>query len=979
MAGFNYEKNLPHQEKAINAVLNVFKNSTQLNNKLGENPTALIADVFNQNIKHIQQENNINVKPIGKEKDLDCYVLDIMMETGTGKTYTYTKTMFELHKNLGIYKFVIVVPTLSIKAGTQNFLQSEDLRKHFKLDFLGDYNDTDIELYLVESQKNKNKKYSVPSEIIQFINAINTNKIHVLLINQGMLNSKTLDDCTDGYLIKDNYNTPIEGIASVKPFVILDEPHKFKQNNKTWQNILKLKPQYILRYGATFPLLDDKNSKIDYRNLLYRLTAIDAFNQDLVKGVNVFIEEVSGDSGVSVSLKNITGTGKSLRAEFELAQGKQGKQIFSLTEKESLHKIHPSIVDLFIDKMNKSTLVLSNGVELNKGMKFDPYSYSQDLTDKMLRVAIHEHFKLEKKLLTRPNGRIKPLTLFFIDDIKGYREGNDIAGSLKTKFEQYVKAEIDTLLQQDLNDKFKQHLIALQNNIDMTHGGYFSQDNSDSDEKIAKEVDEILHDKQALLSLDNPRRFIFSKWTLREGWDNPNVFGICKLRSSGSEISKLQEVGRGLRLPVNEYGARVKDLNIKLNYFVDNSEKDFVEKLIADINKNSEAYSTSSKLTDELINKIIQHYPSKADIDVRFEVITNNITDKQYIFTEGGKDKLKSLYPKAFNTLEEGKIKNAKQKNENRARIRAGKYDELKSLWEKLNERVILQYKINHENEFLALFVQYLRENKPQFTQTGFKTVQKEIEIYDNKANCYENESIYDYHFSPIITMSYAEFLQKLAENTLIKMSTLHQAFHQLHNELDITKFLNIETIQKIKKGFNQFLLFHSFTDFNIGFNRVESNVHPTRFTDEEGRVLKEIDSADLGGVQDKTQSPFEAYLFDQIFYDSQIELADITESDIQEITVFTKIPKKSIKIPVAGGGSYSPDFAYIIKKSDGEILNLVVESKGVENSYGLRSEEQQKIKHAEFLFKQFADKLNIKFVTQFNQDKIVDLIRENI
>ncbi len=146
--------------------------------------------------------------------------------------------------------------------------------------------------------------------------------------------------------------------------------------------------------------------------------------------------------------------------------------------------------------------------------------------------------------------------------------------------------------------------------ISAIHGGYFSKDNSEKDEAIEKEINEILHDKQAMLDLENPRRFIFSKWTLREGWDNPNVFQICKLRSSGSEISKLQEVGRGLRLPVNEYGNRVKDEQFYLNYFVDFTESDFVDKLVSEINQKSGAVSideTPVLLTDNMISKLLKN------------------------------------------------------------------------------------------------------------------------------------------------------------------------------------------------------------------------------------------------------------------------------------------------------------------------------------------------------------------------------------
>ncbi len=638
MAGFNYEKNLPHQEHAVQAVLNVFDGVTVEQQASGENPLISTDNCLTENLGRIQKINQIEV-PFDKSN-----VLDIMMETGTGKTYTYTKTIFELHKQLGIFKFIVIVPTLSIKAGTQNFLQSDDLKKHFQLDFAGDYSNAEIELYVVESQKkSKNKKHSTPTEIIRFINADNQQKIHILLINQGMVNSDTLagtDKGNDGSrLIKDNFDKPIEALASIHPFIILDEPHKFKSDNKTWQNILKFKPQFIIRYGATFPI-DKQTKKIDYRNLLYRLTAIDAFNQDLVKGVKVFMEQVQGDDGTRVKLIDIDNK----QAIFQVA-----KQKYHLSRKDSLSTLHSQISDLTIDAMNKTTVVLSNGIELKKGDSLNPYAYSQTLADKMMRLAISEHFALEKELLTRPNGKIKPLTLFFIDDIAGYRDGNKLAGSLKTKFEQFLTAEIKERLATESDSDYKRHLQHTLDNLSLTHGGYFSQDNSDKDDKIEQEVFEILHDKQSLLSLDNPRRFIFSKWTLREGWDNPNVFGICKLRSSGSETSKLQEVGRGLRLPVNEYGGRVKDGDFKLNYFVDNTEKYFVEKLVADINQSQPQEVIYHELSDELIDKIITAYPNKKKLAIIMSCNSQNLIDDDLKFNqEDSLAQIKQLYPNAF-------------------------------------------------------------------------------------------------------------------------------------------------------------------------------------------------------------------------------------------------------------------------------------------------------------------------------------------
>ena len=238
--GFHYEKHLPHQQQAVGSLLSVFHHANKQDNDKGENPTLMLSDKqYQDNIRQIQKTNAIDKTPDFSN------VLDISMETGTGKTYTYTQTMYEMHKTLGVYKFVIVVPTLSVKAGTEQFLKSDALKNHFRLDFDNAYGQAEIELYVVESQKvKKGRRISaMPSEIVRFVQADNANKIHVLLLNMGMVNSKTMrgeDGGNDGsVLLKDKFDKPFEAIASVRPILIIDEPHRFKKDNATWQNIKK--------------------------------------------------------------------------------------------------------------------------------------------------------------------------------------------------------------------------------------------------------------------------------------------------------------------------------------------------------------------------------------------------------------------------------------------------------------------------------------------------------------------------------------------------------------------------------------------------------------------------------------------------------------------------------------------------------------------------------------------------------------------
>jgi len=951
MKGFNFEKNLNHQSHAVESSIAVFENISLVQpteaDKNYINPAFdFLSDwAYPQNLRAVQESNGIDEK-IKRNSN----IIDIMMETGTGKTYTYTKTIFELNKHYGIFKFIVVVPTLSIKAGTIDFLKSDSSREHFK----EQYGKT-LHLHIVESQKsNKSKKSFLPPAVTSFVNAGNfeKNSIQVMIINAGMINSETMQKSFDKGLF-DKYTVPFDAIGATKPFMIIDEPHKFAQGNKTWENVQKMKPQFILRYGATFQ---------EYENLIYTLTAVDSFNRNLVKGVIGHITEF--ESGKNAIVKFIDSDGT--EARFELIENDKRKTV-TITKKESLKKIHSEMTDLTIENLNKSTVVLSNGLEMKKGDKINPYSYAEKLQETMIQKAIKHHFEIEKQLLTR-EVKIKPLTLFFIDNIDEYRNKD---GYIRKTVEQYIEAEIKELLKTEKDIFYKSYLEKTLIDVSATHAGYFSKDNTEKDEAIEKEINEILHDKQAMLDLENPRRFIFSKWTLREGWDNPNVFQICKLRSSGSEISKLQEVGRGLRLPVNEYGNRVKDEQFYLNYFVDFTENDFVDKLVNEINQKSGAISIEQipdKLSDIMIKKICELYETTED--KLLEVLdSNNVVTRTNSFKTGGFDYIKQNYPRIFEGVNSNKVRKATDPKK-KVVVRTEKYQELKDLWEKLNEKVILEYKFDNEAGFKTLFTDFLKEQKDDFTSDGINERISKIEIKDNKAVANEPESVYNRKTATISIMKYSDFLIELSKILNINIKTLHQSI--IYAGTDINKYLNQKTLRVIKQNFDHYLMANAIDKFSIEYKKVSNNIHPTKLTDEKGNVLKEISASDVG-VLFTDEGVAKTYLLDELYYDSDLEKTNI-KTDIKEVIVFTKIPKNSIKIPVAGGKSYSPDFAYVLKFKDGEQkLHFIVETKNVKSEEGLRDEEKYKIKHAE---KFFAGKVKIEFCTQFSNNKIVDLIK---
>lgn len=995
MAGFHFERDLPHQSAAVDAVLHALcdmgceKPAQAFQNGV----LRFTESQLRQNITRIQQQNGIkSAKPAATLSshrrrsvssslnpldsglrrndatdadsplaqsvafDTSKLIFDIAMETGTGKTYAYAKTIFELNKQLGLNKFIVAVPRVAIKAGAVAFLTSAAAREHFKLDYAA----RELQVYEVMSQKaGKAKKSRMPQAVLDFCRADNDKAIHVLVINAGMINSPTLQAPVDTALF-DQFFTPMAGIAATRSVLIIDEPHLFKTDNKTFQNLSQFKPQFTLRYGATF---DGK-----FKNLLYQLNAVDAFNQDLVKGIVAHIETFAEGQNASVKL-----TALDTQATFELNDNGT-KKTFKLDESESLEKVHPEMRALEITAFNKnkSVLVLSNGLEMRKGDTINPYSFSDTLQNKMIQQTIARHFELERELLTQ-SPRIKPLTLFFIDNIPAYRNKD---GAMRGFFEQTLKVQIENLLKTETHVDYRAHLETALRDIAALHGGYFSADNADSDEAVEKETIEILHDKELLLSIDNPRRFIFSKWTLREGWDNPNIFQICKLRSSGSETSKLQEVGRGLRLPVNEYMSRVKDMDHFLHYYVDFSEQNFIENLTREINEKSGVDFNQKVLNAETIAAILAKYPNIKSEEALLESLDDaGIINRKNEFKEGGYDKLKTLYALAFKGVKANKI-SISGKAKSTATIRPGQYAELKALWETISQKAVLEYRFEGEQDFRQLFKNYLLAHKDQFVKSGSVTSQQRLLIEQDRAT-YKIEHSTASEILPFRMMSYQAFLTALSKELALSIHTLHDVFAELlkNGQLNINPYMSLSTLRAIKMGFRDYLMSQVFGQFQITYQKTSNCIHPTVFTQADGQLKTRIEASNVGqfseaGIAEKN------YLYEEIFYDSELELEDI-KGNIQEVIVYAKIPKNSIRIPLVGGGTYSPDFAYVVKDNDGKsTLNLIVEAKGKKEN-ALSEEEKQKIKHAEHFFSGLSKEVAVQFHKQLSGQNVIKIIKD--
>jgi type III restriction enzyme len=514
--GLKLENGLKHQTEAINRINRVFENVGITNNtyKYANPLVDLNSNVLLQNIKDLNKELPSSLR--GKV-GIDNYLnIDIKMETGTGKTYVYTKMIYELNKNYGIHKFIILVPSLPIKLGTIKFLQSDETINHFK----DQYGKT-IDLCILNAKKNSKSKDIFPSSVRAFVeqSELLKDRITVLIANMHLFKEGNGAMLTKSYSsVVEDYDVPADAISATKPFLIIDEPHRISKDNKTFKFVQdRIKPQCIIRYGATFPEIKEGKTIIkDYHNLIYNLGSCEAFNDNLVKGVKV--KYVDSPDGNNKKVK-LLGLQNKTKARFELISEKT-KKVFELEKDDSLKRLDDSFENITIDGIGK-TLLLSNGQELPVGSEIYTDIYSTSYQTVMIQNALDSHFKTEKENFKRKD-KIKTLSLFFIDDIDSYRENkqNPVPTYLKDVFEELLKTkiakELDNIDESDSNELlYRDYLKATLDNIPACHGGYFSKDNNDSDDAIADEVRRILVDKDGTLSIYensgkfNTFRFIF--------------------------------------------------------------------------------------------------------------------------------------------------------------------------------------------------------------------------------------------------------------------------------------------------------------------------------------------------------------------------------------------------------------------------------------------------------------------------------------
>lgn len=970
---------LPHQSECIERVSKVFEGvDIKITEDIFSNPIFDSSErKLLNNIKGIQEDFEGKSIP----KDLRTSVkenfgLDVRMETGTGKTYCYTRLMYELNKRYGFHKFIILVPTTPIKEGTKSFIESDYAKAHFA-DL---YPDKRLSLSILNAQKNKKGKKMFPQAISDFARGtiLEKNKISALLMSSGMLLSKATMDNEYDQTLFGTFSNPYDTLKATRPIVIIDEPHKFKRENTAYKRLIeRIDPLCVIRFGATFPNLPKSDQK-DYNNLVFNLDSLEAFNHNLVKGVATQMIEEESLNETRVKLLDISNSPKSCLIRNE----KTGKT-FTLNLGESLSIIDDKFGGIFISAIGKTEdddikkgVSLSNGQILVKGDQIYAGIYGNTYQELMMKQAIKNHIEVERENFFRER-KIKTLSLFFIDSIYSYR-GEEGDGNLRIKFQELLKENLEIE-----KNKFKDSNLAIHKeyvsflessleDISSTNGGYFAEDNSTSDADIQKEVDQILRDKESLLSFKdekgnwNTRRFIFSKWTLREGWDNPNVFQICKLRSSGSETSKLQEVGRGLRLPVDEYGNRISDEQFYLTYLFDYSEKDFAQSLITEINKDSKL--TEINIKDKL-SKVAQ------DIGIDEKKLFILLLSNDYIDMDGNinvenKDKFIAEYPE-FNTgLEANKVIDKNKKEQGIVHIRKDKFAKIKELWTKINKKYYLTLDTISDDELYKAAVDILKKGIKEDVLA--RTIEKRTEIENNKLVIKEKTASY---FVLDEVIPYGEFLKRIQSATGLPVKIMHRALCEYNKFKVVDKSLfNRNSLANFIREFQNWFEEAFIKRFSYKALDVESK--ETALTDINGEVKEKIVQGTVGIIKDDDLSVPENFLYDKVIFDSPKEKESIKESNIDEVVVFGKIPRRSVRVPLYFGGTTSPDFMYVIRKDNKDIINFIVETKDVDKESTLRGEEKIKIAAAKKFFEELKKEgINVTFEKQLKNDDIVTMI----
>ncbi len=937
-----------------------------------------------ENIHAVQRSQNL---PLSTElvKTKVCDInLDVEMETGTGKTYCYVKSMFELNARYGWSKFIVVVPSIAIREGVHKSL--EITAEHF----LDDY-------------KKRARFFIYNSKQLHNLESFSSDAgINVMVINVQAFNA-TGKDARRIYEELDDFQSrkPIDVISANRPIMFLDEPQKM-EGGKTLDSLANFKPLAVLRYSATHKTTHNK---------IHRLDALDAYNQKLVKKIAVRGISVKGLTGTNAYLYletiEVSTSAPVARIEIEIKQNNGIKRVLrKLSRNDNLFDISGELEQyrgFVLSEINAltNTVTFTNGQELTAGEATGDVS-EPALRRIQIREAIKAHFEKEQFLFSQG---IKVLSLFFIDTVSKYRS-YDEAGEQPGEYAQMFEEEYNLHLAevQTLDDTpYNRYLKGIATT--KTHNGYFSIDkktkrmidpetgkkSSETDDVDAYDL--ILKDKERLLSFDEPVRFIFSHSALREGWDNPNVFVICTLKHSDNTVSRRQEVGRGLRLSVNQYGERmdnpatVHQVNV-LTVVASESYKDFVTALQSDMSKDlldrprvaDESYFTGKVLKSAsgnvevtpLLAKQIYKYLLKNDYTDDKDKIAESYHEAKKEGTLAALPPELELHADAVFALIDSVFSDAKlplPEDDRKAKtnpLNANfEKSEFKALWSRINRKA-------------AYTVQF---ETPELVAKCVKALESELKVSPMQYTVIGGEQLDTATYDGI---RQGESFKVTESTTDYSAASAHSAVkYDLIGRLAGETQLTRATVASVLQGINKAV-----------FSQYRTN--PEDFMQKAARLMNEqkatvivehiaydptgdIHTMDIF-TQDKPKEDFSKavkanhHIYDYVFTDSKNERDFVRELDAStEVVVYAKLPRGFfIPTPV---GNYNPDWAIAFQEGKVKHVYFIAETKGSMSSMDLRKIEESKIECARRFFAKITSD-QVKYDVVDGYGKLMELVK---
>lgn len=949
-----------------------------------------------KSVKQVQSDNEIkHAKTYGGRQ------FSIEMETGTGKTFVYTKSIFELNKQYGWSKFIIMVPSVAIREGTNKSLQLTQ-------DYFQQQYGKKLRFFIYDT---KNK-----SNIANIKNFGNTANIEVIIMNYQAFATASKDSrkIYDSDLDATGQVAPIDIIRRTNPILIIDEPQRF--GPKAEKALIEFNPLFITRYSATHP--DDR-----IFNKIYKLDPIDAYNEKLVKKVKAKGVEVLGGGGTSgyVFLDRIDVLPKQNPSAILEFDQKQQKGI-----RKTIRRVHEDF-DLFDNSSNlqqykgyrvaeidgiKNEVRFTNGVKVAVGQAIGDIS-QEHVRRIQIRETIKSHLEKERELFSR---NIKVLSLFFIDEVAKYRDYDESGNKMLGRYGQIFEEEYQIAINQLglLDPEYEKYLRAYE--ASEIHDGYFSKDKKgryiESQEKRGEggsddvsAYDLIMKDKETLLDMNgtNRVRFIFSHSALREGWDNPNIFQICTLKHSQSEVSKRQEIGRGLRIAVNRSGERMDQPMLQDEFFDVNaltviaseSYKDWANDLqreVVESLKDRSATFTATmligrtlqskdgqklKLDDATAMNLIFELRSKGYVDEEYKITETFVTDAADgnveftdVFEPFKTDILKlakSVHDtNSFKYTEDGFAENISERDYKPNANFSKK--EFQDLWNRI--KVKSSYEVKFDSDELV-------RNAVQAIDKGLHIKKVKISVEEGQqAGILTADTLRD-------GTGFVREGNKVVESESILGDTQYDLVGEVARSTTITR----QTAAKILAGINA----NSFAGF-------KSN--PEEFIQQTVRIINEQKATTLinGITYHKTSHEYDdsiftinnlrgkrgegkgdniidtkKHIYDMLRYDSASEMHFAKDLEVGEVSVYAKLPT-GFKIPTPVG-DYNPDWAIVFDNKDVKHIYFIAETKGSMSTLQLRGSEDLKIQYAREHFKLLTED-NIKYDVVDGYETLLSMVR---